>query len=196
MCGIFGFYGKYELDSLIKCSKLQNHRGPDNYNFYIAENIFLAHNRLSIIDLSENANQPMISKCERYILVFNGEIYNFIEIKKILLDKGYQFLSNSDTEVIINAYKEWGVKAFDLFNGDWIICILNKSENNFIIAKDRLGSKPLYLYEDSEYLSFCSEVKGFQALKPPEYDEKYLGLNYKSIYDFNGTKFKDIYQTM
>ena len=139
--------------------------------------------------------QPMSNDNNTFI-VFNGEIYNYKEIRNNLINIGYKFISNSDTEVALNAFKEWGTKAFDYFNGDWIICILNKSENNFIIAKDRLGSKPLYIYEDSEYISFCSEIKGFQALKPPEYDDQYLGLNYKSIYDFNGTKFKNIFQTM
>ena len=199
MCGIAGIINKKDKDDnllnvLKNMSKIISHRGPDQAGFLQYNNFFLSHLRLAVMDPRNLGRQPM-SNDDNIFIVFNGEIYNYKEIRSKLINIGYKFISNSDTEVALNAYKEWGVKAFDFFNGDWIICILNKSENNFIIAKDRLGSKPLYIYEDSEYLSFCSEVKGFQALKPPEYDEKYLGLNYKSIYDFNGTKFKDIYQT-
>jgi len=136
-----------------------------------------------------------MSNDNRIYIVFNGEIFNFKDIRKNLIDIGYKFISDSDTEVALNAYKEWGTKSFDLFNGDWVMCILDKVENTFLVAKDGLGTKPLYIYEDQEYLSFCSEIKGFEALKSPEYEPAYLGMNYKSVYDFNKTKFKNIYQT-
>ena len=180
MCGIAGIINKKNKDDnllnvLKNMSKIISHRGPDQVGFLQYNNFFLSHLRLAVMDPRNLGRQPM-SNDDNIFIVFNGEIYNYKEIRSKLINIGYKFISNSDTEVALNAYKEWGVKAFDLFNGDWIICILNKSENNFIIAKDRLGSKPLYIYEDTEYLGFCSEVKGFQALKPPEYDEKYLGL--------------------
>ena len=199
MCGIAGIIKKTNKDDnstniLKNMSKIISHRGPDQAGYLQYNNFLLSHLRLAVMDPRNLGRQPM-SNDDNIFIVFNGEIYNYKEIRTKLINIGYKFISNSDTEVALNAYKEWGIKAFDLFNGDWIICILNKSENNFIIAKDRLGSKPLYIYEDTEYLSFCSEIKGFQALKPPEYDDRYLGLNYKSIYDFNGSKFKNIYQT-
>ena len=199
MCGIAGIINKKNKDDrllgiLKDMSNIISHRGPDQAGFLQHNNFLLSHLRLAVMDPRNLGRQPM-SNDDNIFIVFNGEIYNYKEIRNKLINVGYKFISNSDTEVALNAYKEWGIKAFDYFNGDWIICILNKSENNLIIAKDRLGSKPLYIYEDTEYLSFCSEIKGFQALKPPEYDERYLGLNYKSIYDFNGTKFKKIYQT-
>ena len=199
MCGIAGIINKKNKDdglhSILKnMSKIISHRGPDQAGFLQYNNFLLSHLRLAVMDPRNLGRQPM-SNDDNIFIVFNGEIYNYKEIRDKLINIGYKFISNSDTEVALNAYKEWGIKAFDYFNGDWIICILDKSENNLIIAKDRLGSKPLYIYEDTEYLSFCSEIKGFQALKPPEFDEQYLGLNYKSIYDFNGTKFKKIYQT-
>ncbi len=199
MCGIVGLINKRNKDDrllgiLKNMSKIISHRGPDQAGYLQYNNFLLSHLRLAVMDPRNLGRQPMSNDDNIYI-VFNGEIYNYKEIRNKLINIGYKFISNSDTEVALNAYKEWGIKAFDYFNGDWVICILNKSENNLIIAKDRLGSKPLYIYEDTEYLSFCSEIKGFQALKPPEFDEQYLGLNYKSIYDFNGTKFKKIYQT-
>ena len=199
MCGIAAIINKKNLtknpiNTLKNMSKLISHRGPDQAGYLEYNNILLSHVRLPVMDPRNLGRQPMSNDNKIYI-IFNGEIFNFKEIRIKLTELGYNFISDSDTEVALNAYKEWGVKSFDKFNGDWVICILNKDENTLLVAKDGLGTKPLYIYEDQEYLSFCSEIKGFEALKPPEFDPEYLGLNYKSVYDFNGTKFKDIYQT-
>ena len=199
MCGIAAIINKRNLsnnpiNALKNMSKLIAHRGPDQAGYLEYNNILLSHVRLPVMDPRNLGRQPMSTDNKVYI-IFNGEIFNFKEIRVKLIKLGYIFFSDSDTEVALNAYKEWGVKSFDQFNGDWVICILDKDKNTFIVAKDGLGTKPLYIYEDQEYLSFCSEIKGFEALKPPEFDPEYLGLNYKSVYDFNGTKFKDIYQT-
>jgi len=199
MCGIAGIINKstknkLSLSILKNMSKVISHRGPDQAGYLEYNNIYLSHLRLAVMDPRNLGRQPM-SNDDNIFILFNGEIYNFKEIRNKLISIGYKFISNSDTEVALNAYKEWGLKAFDFFNGDWVICLLNKKENNFIVAKDRLGSKPLYIYEDNKVIGFCSEIKGFEALKSNEFDERYLGLNYKSIYDFNGTKFKNIYQT-
>jgi len=199
MCGIAGIINKKNKDdrllSVLKnMSKIISHRGPDQAGYLDYNNILLSHVRLPVMDPRNLGRQPMSNDNKIYI-IFNGEIFNFKEIRIKLIKLGYKFISDSDTEVALNAYKEWGVKSFDQFNGDWVICILDKDENTFLVAKDGLGTKPLYIYEDQEYLSFCSEIKGFEALKPPEFDPEYLGLNYKSVYDFNGTKFRDIYQT-
>ena len=199
MCGIAAIINKKNISldltsSLKNMSKIISHRGPDQAGYLEYKNILLSHVRLPVMDPRNLGRQPMTTDKKIYI-VFNGEIFNFKEIRKKLINIGYKFVSESDTEVALNAYKEWGVKSFDLFNGDWVICILDKVENTFLVAKDGLGTKPLYVYEDQEYLSFCSEIKGFEALKSPEFDPNYLGLNYKSVYDFNKTKFKNIYQT-
>ncbi len=199
MCGIAAIIKKKIINkdlktSLKNMSRIISHRGPDQSGYLEYKNIFLSHVRLPVMDPRNLGRQPM-STDNRIYIAFNGEIFNFKEIKKKLINIGYKFISDSDTEVALNAYKEWGFKSFDLFNGDWVICILDKLENTFLVAKDGLGTKPLYIYEDQEYLSFCSEVKGFEALKSPEFDPTYLGLNYKSVYDFNKTKFKNIYQT-
>ncbi|MDB0003035.1 asparagine synthase (glutamine-hydrolyzing) [Alphaproteobacteria bacterium] len=199
MCGIAAIINKRSLtknpiSTLKNMSKLISHRGPDQAGYLEYNNILLSHVRLPVMDPRNLGRQPMSNDNKIYI-IFNGEIFNFKEIRIKLIKLGYKFISDSDTEVALNAYKEWGVQSFDQFNGDWVICILDKNENTFLVAKDGLGTKPLYIYEDQENLSFCSEIKGFEALKPPEFDPEYLGLNYKSVYDFNGTKFKDIYQT-
>ena len=199
MCGIAAIINKKKINrdltnTLKNMSKIISHRGPDQAGYLEYNNILLSHVRLPVMDPRNLGRQPM-SNDNRIYIVFNGEIFNFKDIRKNLIDIGYKFISDSDTEVALNAYKEWGTKSFDLFNGDWVICILDKVENTFLVAKDGLGTKPLYIYEDQEYLSFCSEIKGFEALKSPEYEPTYLGMNYKSVYDFNKTKFKNIYQT-
>lgn len=199
MCGIAAIINKKKINrdltnTLKNMSKIISHRGPDQAGYLEYNNILLSHVRLPVMDPRNLGRQPM-SNDNRIYIVFNGEIFNFKDIRKNLIDIGYKFISDSDTEVALNAYKEWGTKSFDLFNGDWVMCILDKVENTFLVAKDGLGTKPLYIYEDQEYLSFCSEIKGFEALKSPEYEPAYLGMNYKSVYDFNKTKFKNIYQT-
>jgi asparagine synthase (glutamine-hydrolysing) len=200
MCGIAGIINKKNKDdrliSILKnMSKIISHRGPDQAGYLAHNNIYLSHVRLPVMDPRNLGRQPM-SNDDNIHMVFNGEIFNYKSIKEKLLNIGYKFYTNTDTEVALNAFKEWGIKSFNLFNGDWVICVLNKSEKTFIIAKDGLGTKPLYIYEDNEFLSFCSEIKGFEALRAPEFDCNHLGLNYKSVYDFNGTKFKNIFQTM
>lgn len=190
MCGIIGYISdkSYSIESFKYYRDLMVHRGPDDSGIWKNENskIILGHRRLSIIDLSENANQPMISKCERYILVFNGEIYNFIELKNILLDKGYQFLSNSDTEVIINAYKEWGESCLAYFNGMFSFALLDlgneNNEGNLFFCRDRFGKKPLYYYHKNNTFIFASELKSipkeFRGSLDLNATNNYLALGY------------------
>jgi asparagine synthase (glutamine-hydrolysing) len=137
MCGIAGIIGqKANKQNILRMLEIQKHRGPDFMNYYCDENkIALGHNRLSIIDLSSNANQPFTSDCGNYVLVFNGEIYNYIELKAALQSK-YHFRTQSDTEVLLNAYKEWGENCLDKFNGMFSFAIWNKSEQTFFVARD------------------------------------------------------------
>ncbi|MDB2490797.1 asparagine synthase (glutamine-hydrolyzing) [Flavobacteriaceae bacterium] len=163
MCGITGQFNFDETkiinedfyainDSLI-------HRGPDNGSIKVFENVALGHRRLSIIDLSEDANQPMSSNNERYFIVFNGEVYNFLEIKKELETKGVKFNTKSDTEVVLNAYIYYGDKCFSMFNGMFALSIYDNIEKELIIVRDQFGIKPIYIYKDEDLLIFSSEKK-------------------------------------
>ena len=123
MCGIAGIISKKNTEVNKEDIRIMDtvmaHRGPDAEGIYIDGNIGLGHRRLSIVDLSENGNQPMISYDEKYVLVFNGEIYNYIELKEKLLHKGAQFTTETDTEVILEAYRFWGINCTKYFNGMW-----------------------------------------------------------------------------
>ena len=167
MCGLAGIYN-FEYNnfvdnhSLKKMNDLLNHRGPDGEGYYVNKNIGLAHKRLKIIDL-ESGDQPMISDCKNYILVFNGEIYNYIELKKDLVSRGHKFITNSDTEVIINSYKEWGAECQNKFNGMWAFALWDKSKNQLFLSRDRIGEKPLFYTVFNNSLLFASEIKSLFA---------------------------------
>jgi asparagine synthase (glutamine-hydrolysing) len=135
--------------------------GPDGSGKYIDEsdNVILGHVRLSILDLSELGSQPMI--WNEWVISFNGEIYNFLKIKLELIDKGYSFFSNSDTEVIIKSFDCWGLEAVDKFRGMFAFALWNRSTKKLILCRDRLGVKPLYYYQKDDVFMFSSELKGF-----------------------------------
>lgn len=135
-----------------------NHRGPDFKDFYIDEYISLGHARLSIIDLTESANQPFYWR-ERYVVVFNGEIYNYLEIKKELINNGISFKTNSDTEVLIAAYEFWGEDCQNKFNGMWAFLIWDKFKKSLFVSRDRFGIKPLYWCKYKKDFYFSSEIK-------------------------------------
>ena len=161
MCGINGFSFKDEV--LIKSmNKSIVHRGPDGLSEYVNEYVSLGHARLSIIDLSDAASQPMFySHNERNLcIVFNGEIYNYIELKKKLSNAGYFFSNASDTEVIMAAYLEWGENLVFECNGMWAFCIYDIDKNELFCSRDRLGVKPFYYYKKDGVFVFSSELKG------------------------------------
>lgn len=164
MCGIVGYvnYSSQEAPNINKMLSSIKHRGPDAQNFqcYDIENIevVLGHVRLSILDLSHAAEQPMSDNQNRYHIVYNGEVYNFQEIKEELAE--YQFLTNSDSEVVLYAYKKWGVECANKFIGMFSIVILDRVTNELIFINDRLGVKPLYIYQDDKIIIFSSELKG------------------------------------
>jgi len=159
MCGIAGIIGsKANKINILKMLESQKHRGPDFTDFYIEENrLALGHNRLSIIDLSNNANQPFTSDCGNYVIIFNGEIYNYIELKKEL-ESRYQFKTQSDTEVLLNAYIEWGKSSLDKLNGMFAFAIWDKKEKKLFAARDRFGVKPFYYFFDNDNFLFSSEI--------------------------------------
>ncbi|HKK68672.1 MAG TPA: hypothetical protein VJ946_10680, partial [Bacteroidales bacterium] len=132
------------------------HRGPDADGYYCSERMGFAHRRLSILDLSDNANQPMESHSRRYTCVYNGEVYNYRDIAKEL---NIDFKTSSDTEVILEAFDEWGVTFINKLNGQFAIAIYDKQEKVMYLFRDRLGIKPLYYYWDGEHFVFASELK-------------------------------------
>ena len=135
------------------------HRGPDNKGFFVDGHIGLAHRRLSIIDLSEAGNQPMSNEDDSIWLVFNGEIYNFKEKRAELEKRGHKFKSDTDTEVIIHSYEEYGADCLKHFNGMFAFAILDYEKKQLFIARDRLGIKPLYYGNLGNILYFSSEIK-------------------------------------
>jgi asparagine synthase (glutamine-hydrolysing) len=159
MCGILGYIGNCNEANFKASLDRIAHRGPDGYGISRYDGAILGHRRLSIIDLSDNGKQPM-EILDRYAITFNGEIYNYLEIKKQLQDPGIKFKSNSDTEVLLFAYLHWGVKCFNMFNGMWALAIWDKQEKTLLLSRDRVGKKPLFYHQKNNVFAFCSEMKG------------------------------------
>lgn len=179
MCGIVGFVSSERQEDVLKnMIASQTHRGPDDNGNYIDEpmGVHLGHNRLSIQDTSSHAHQPFISSCEMYTIIFNGEVYNFQTIKEELEALGHTFISSSDTEVILYAYKEWGVECVDKFIGMFAFVIHDKPEEMLFLARDRAGVKPLYFYSENQNFIFSSELKSFHEHPdfPKEINREFL----------------------
>lgn len=162
MCGICGFINfnneipsKENLKLMMETMK---HRGPDDEGVFIENNIGLGFVRLSILDLTTAGHQPMISDNGRFVIIFNGEIYNYVEIREELKQKGYEFKTKTDTEVLLNAYIEWGQKCMDRLNGMWTFVILDRTSREVFISRDRYGIKPFYYYQDDNSFYFASEI--------------------------------------
>lgn len=158
MCGIAGILGEDPDKTILMQQMLdkQSHRGPDAQGMWSDEHISLGHNRLSIVDLSEAANQPMQSSCGRFVLVFNGEIYNYLELKQAL---DYPFQTNSDSEVLLAMYVRYGVEMLELLNGMFAFAIWDRKEKKIFAARDRFGVKPFYYAHHHDNFLFASEIK-------------------------------------
>lgn len=201
MCGICGFISKDEItiDTLKEMNDTMKHRGPDDSGEKIIKeeryNIGFAQRRLSILDLSSAGHQPMFSDDKEVIIVFNGEIYNFLEIKEELKD--YQFKSECDTEVILAAYLKWGIKCIEKFNGMFSIAIYDRLKKVLYLVRDRIGKKPLYYWYKDNNIVFASELK--PIMKYPSFEKN---INKKIIkkYLFHGyiggkdTIFENVYK--
>ncbi len=163
MCGLAGIYNPkgVKRETLKKMSDAISHRGPDAEGFFVDDTFALAHRRLSIIDLSEAANQPMQSACGRYHMVFNGEVYNYKEVAKGL---EVELKTTGDSEVILEAFAKWGPEMVNRLNGMFTIAIFDTQERKLFLFRDRLGIKPLFVYQYNGVLAFCSELKGITAL--------------------------------
>ena len=161
MCGIVGISGDFSKHSLEAAVALLKHRGPDDDGIYIDKknHLGLGHTRLSIIELSPLGHQPMFSHDGNVVLVFNGEIYNFQNLRLDLESKGYSFNGNSDTEVILNMYLEYGINCLHMLNGIFSLAIFDHSLNELFVVRDGLGVKPIYYFYDKSSFIFASEIK-------------------------------------
>lgn len=161
MCGIAGYYnfkGSVDRPKFEKMVDMVKHRGPDDRGVFYQGGIALGHRRLAVIDLSESGHQPYLYR-NRYVVVFNGEIYNYVELKRKLEQKGYQFVSESDTETLAAAYDCYGKKCVQYFNGMWSFAILDLQKQKLYCSRDRFGVKPFYYYLDDTQFIFGSEIK-------------------------------------
>jgi len=163
MCGIAGIVGPkenytFEINQMVL---VQSHRGPDAQGIYCSSHIALGHNRLSIIDLDATANQPFHSSCNRYVMVFNGEIYNYKDLKSHL--SGYSFHTNSDTEVLLALYIKYGTRMLEMLNGMFAFAIWDTLEEKLFCGRDRFGVKPFYYAHQNGEFVFASEIKALQT---------------------------------
>jgi len=185
MCGIFGFLNceQRTQESLQSSLERLSHRGPDARNTFSDGEVALGHLRLSILDLSETANQPMHSHCGRYVMVYNGEVYNFREIQKeiSLQNPSFQPVTQSDSEIILQSFVLWGVDFVSRLNGMFAIAIWDKLERKLFLFRDRVGIKPIYVFQKAEGLAFASELK---VLMDDFYVKKQLSIDYSAVNKF------------
>ena len=178
MCGIIGVVGKFERESFINALSKIAHRGPDDTGIYHHNNLSLGHQRLSIQDLTENGHQPMHSADGNWTIIFNGEIYNHLDIRKELESK-YVFKSSGDTETLLYAFIEYGIEVLKRLNGIFSFAIFNHKLEELHIVRDQFGIKPLYYYLKDEILVFGSEIKSFR-----EFDNFDGAIDVKSILNY------------
>jgi len=186
MCGICGFYsdsGVFSRNDLERMASALSHRGPDADGFFMNGNVGLGHRRLSIIDLSNAANQPMYSHNDRFVMVYNGEVYNFREIVQEckVKDPEFRLHTSSDSEVILEAFALWGVDFVNKLNGMFAIVIYDKLEDSLYVFRDRVGIKPIYYFWDGQNFAFASELK---ALKTSAFINSNISLNATAINEY------------
>ncbi|MBN2374632.1 asparagine synthase (glutamine-hydrolyzing) [bacterium] len=206
MCGITGIINIDRIpvnrDLIKTMNDIIHYRGPDHYSFYFDDEngVGFGHRRLSIIDLSPSGNQPMSNEDKTIWITYNGEIYNYLELKEDLKAKGIPFKSKSDTEVILKAYEEWGDDCVRHFNGMWSFAVWDKNKKRLFCSRDRLGIKPFYYFYDGKVFVFASEIK--QILMHPGYKS---GVNMDALFDYlafgrfnisEETFYENIYQLM
>ncbi len=206
MCGIVGFIevnkSNKSKDIIKKMTFKLRHRGPNDYGIETVSekpSVYFGHTRLSIIDLTHAAHQPMQTNDKNLTLIFNGEIYNYIELRDELSLSGVKFKTKSDTEVVLRAYEKYGVDCFNKFNGMWSIAIFDNRCGTLILSRDRFGKKPLYYYQTKSSIIFASEIKSLfehpDVSKKPNFKKiyKYLSTNYRYIDIDEESYFQDIF---
>ncbi len=181
MCGISGVINKENISVENQLIKSMNdrisHRGPDGEGFFFGANFAFGHRRLSILDLSSDGSQPMVYH-EKNVITFNGEIYNYIELRDELKEKGYQFYTQTDTEVILAAYDCWGEHCVERFNGMWSFVIYDKERNKLFASRDRFGVKPFYYTVSESLFAFGSEIRQLLPLLPQRKANQQILLDY------------------
>jgi asparagine synthase (glutamine-hydrolysing) len=205
MCGIIGVISKKTnpdfhsefIEPLGQALNRMEYRGPDNKGIWSENGICFGHRRLSIIDLSADGNQPFQSSDQRFVIVFNGEIYNYRELRSSLQNHGHTFTTETDTEVILAAYAQYGQQFCKYLRGMFALVIYDRKLKEIVFARDRLGKKPLFIFENDQVIIFSSEVKFFHAFKniPLEINEESL-LNFLSLQYIPGpqTIYKNVSQ--
>lgn len=200
MCGISGIINKNSLkveqNEIQKINDLISHRGPDDEGFYFEKNFAFGHRRLSILDLSSDGHQPMYY-LDRYVITYNGEVYNYLEIKDELMKDGYRFTSHTDTEVILASYDKWGEDCVCKFNGMWAFAIYDKEKEIIFCSRDRFGVKPFYYTQVKDKFVFGSEIKQLIEFYGDRYVNKDILLDYLVIgleEHTNKTFFENIYK--
>lgn len=189
MCGIFGYLGFLPEQLARICTDRIRHRGPDGSGIWHSNEITLGHRRLSILDLSDQAKQPMPSQDQRYWITFNGEIYNFVELRGELESLGYRFRSASDTEVILAAYDAWGEACQLKFNGMWAFAIWDTRDKSLFMSRDRFGKKPFfYAYLPDGAFAFASEMKAIFPLLPTVRANSALVMDTTRILQYESTE--------
>ncbi len=183
MCGICGIINfdktPVRSESLKLMMYKMKHRGPDDEGIFIDGNLGLGFVRLSIIDLSSAGHQPMFSDDNRYVIIYNGEIFNYLELKTTLEQSGYRFKTKTDTEVLLNAYRAWGKDMLDRLNGMWAFVIYDRKKKILFGARDRYGIKPFYYFNDGNRLIFASEIPSILSIL----DQK-PSPNHAAIFDY------------
>lgn len=179
MCGINGLL-QNDAEAILRMSEETAHRGPDGTRTLAEDGISLGHNRLAIIDLDSRSAQPMESADKRYVIVYNGELYNYRELKRALVD--YPYRTEGDTEVILAAYAKWGVKCFERLSGIFALGIFDRHERTLTIARDPRGVKPLYYVSNKGAFAFSSELRSLLKLVPAELNHNALALYFDLLY--------------
>ncbi len=159
-----------DREDLVRAQKLLFHRGPNKKGIHLDREIGMAHNRMAVLDISDAANQPISDMAERYWISFDGELYNFLELRKELKASGYRFRSESDTEVALASFVAWGNDCFRQFNGVWAMAIWDSEERALTLSRDPFGFKPLYYFQDDKQVAYSSEIKGFLGFESIELD--------------------------
>tara|TARA_B100000579_G_scaffold436220_1_gene461550 strand:- start:688 stop:2523 length:1836 start_codon:yes stop_codon:yes gene_type:complete len=198
MCAIFGIIGRSDLELIKKISRIQEFRGPDDQSYFDSEDKLatIGNNRLAVID-KVNGKQPMFSQDGRYVLVFNGCIYNFREIKSYLTNKGISFKTECDTEVVVNSFMYFGKKSFNYFDGMWSLAIYDLKEKKCYLSRDYAGQKPFYYTLKNNYLLFSSQINGLFQDDNIDREITEDGLKQYFAYSFNPapqTIYKNILQ--
>jgi asparagine synthase (glutamine-hydrolysing) len=195
MCGIVGVFNlngePFALQNLKQMAEAISHRGPDGDGYYLKDNIALAHKRLAILDTSARGAQPMSSKNGEWIIVFNGCIYNFLELKQELMSKGHEFVSTTDTEVISEGLAAYGPSFFERLNGMFAVGAWNTQTSTLYLSRDRYGVKPLYYWFNGKSIVFASEIKAI--LKHPKYS---VSINTSALNEYFTFQNMFTYQTL